>query len=31
MAPAGGTKLLQHQKAGIITRYAADDWTLSVA
>jgi len=31
MAPAGGTKLLQHQSSGIITRYAADDWTLAVA
>lgn len=30
-APAGGTKLLQHQSAGIITKYGADDWTLSVA
>lgn len=31
MAPAGGTKLLQHQQAGIITKYAADDWSLQVA
>lgn len=31
IAPASGTKLLQHQSAGIITKYAADDWTLAVA
>jgi hypothetical protein len=31
MAPASGNKLLQHQGSGIITKYAADDWTLSVA
>lgn len=31
IAPNGGTKLLQHQSSGIITKYAADDWTLSVA
>lgn len=30
-APADGTKLLQHQSSGIISKYAADDWTLSVA
>lgn len=30
-APNSGTKLLQHQSSGIITKYAADDWTLSVA
>jgi hypothetical protein len=31
MAPASGTKLLQHQTSGVISKYAADDWTLSVA
>ncbi|HEX6969483.1 MAG TPA: hypothetical protein VF174_11835 [Micromonosporaceae bacterium] len=31
IAPNNGPKLLQHQQAGIITRYAADDWTLAVA
>jgi hypothetical protein len=31
IAPAGGNKLLQHQSAGIITKYGADDWTLAVA
>lgn len=30
-APAGGNKLMQHQSSGIITKYAADDWTLAVA
>lgn len=31
IAPAGGNKLLQHQSSGIITKFAADDWTLAVA
>ncbi|MDL4777807.1 MULTISPECIES: hypothetical protein [Thermomonosporaceae] len=31
MAPAGGTRLLQQQSAGIIGKYAADDWSLAVA
>ncbi|WP_329521147.1 hypothetical protein [Spirillospora sp. NBC_01491] len=31
IAPAGGNKLLQHQSSGIISKSAADDWTLSVA
>lgn len=31
IAPAGGTKLIQQQTSGIITKYAADDWTLAVA
>lgn len=31
IAPNGGTKLLQHQSSGIITKYGADDWTLAVA
>ncbi|MFF5259660.1 hypothetical protein ACFY4C_11995 [Actinomadura viridis] len=31
IAPNAGTKLLQQQSAGIISKYAADDWTLGVA
>lgn len=31
IAPAGGNKLLQHQSSGIITKYAADDWSLGIA
>lgn len=31
IAPYGGTKLLQHGTSGIIAKYGADDWTLSVA
>jgi len=31
IAPAGGDKILQHQSAGIITKYAGDDWTVAVA
>ncbi|WP_329520495.1 hypothetical protein [Spirillospora sp. NBC_01491] len=31
IAPAGGTKLLQQQSSGIVSKAAADDWTLSVA
>lgn len=30
-APASGIKALQHQAAGVITKHAADDWTLGVA
>ncbi|MBG6089790.1 hypothetical protein [Actinomadura viridis] len=31
LAPNSGTRLLQQQSAGIISKYAADDWTLGVA
>jgi hypothetical protein len=30
IAPYGGTRLLQQQATGIITKYAADDWQLGV-
>ncbi|GAA3957719.1 hypothetical protein GCM10023085_45290 [Actinomadura viridis] len=31
LAPNAGTRLLQQQSSGIVSKYAADDWTLSVA
>lgn len=31
IAPAGGTRLLHQQTAGIISKFAADDWSLAVA
>jgi hypothetical protein len=31
IASNGGTKLVQHQSSGIITKYGMDDWTLAVA